>query len=295
MANRIVDIVLFGLDTELPMLLARMEYLKDVIDLTVILEPNITHSDCDRELTLAPLLALEEGERDKRFDDYNILYYPVLDLPRGGSNWDRVINHRNASRKLVGGIESFFEKGDNILVMTSDLDEIPLVHLVKELKEVSTARATEWVWQILKGQVCAFAGEMYYYHPLFFSKAPWRGPRVSTLETLWYRTPHGMREGVDFDIPLPFSQLPNIGNPEAEDPEIGAIHFSYMGGAGAVQNKIRGIAESNDYGEKFSSLKDIEERILLGKDPYDRHDQTFYVLKEHRKSVPQIFIERFSL
>lgn len=108
---------------ELDLLEKRLEYLKDVVDVFVLVEATHTFSGNPKKLIFS--------ENKERYSKYNIIHIVVNDLPneeigwgskygRNGLVWDREFYNRHAIMRAFGDIVN-----DNDIILLSDVDEIP--------------------------------------------------------------------------------------------------------------------------------------------------------------------------
>jgi hypothetical protein len=284
-SNRLVDCVMFF--NENLLYEARQEYLDEVVDNFVVLEATISHSDKERGLCFN--------------DKYDRTFYVIVDdLPRGGSNWSRVWQHRSSQMQVMRWMAKDPEYKDS-LIMFSDLDEFPNVDIVRELRDESTDRAKEWVGRLRGGEVATLCGEMYYYNPLTLSAGAWRGTRIATVETLLRNTAQDCRYGnngiMQFDIPRPIGEM-GLCNPDREPEEVGCTHCTYFGTPGKeaefVREKMLAVAESTGYvTEDMVNLDKLRGNIERAEDCYGRENEIYYKLEKPRSYFPEPVLRRF--
>jgi hypothetical protein len=283
----LIDCVMFLNEFELYE--ARVEMLNRYVDEFVIVEANVTHADKEREL----LFPAREGN----WCDEPHTYIPVVDMPRGGSNWNRVWHHRNALSSFLRMAERDTYYKD-ALILFSDLDELPNPDLLKEIVYAKTIRAREWIRRIRIGEVGCFCGEMYYYNPLTLSAGAWRGTRIATIDTLLTYGVQACRYGdkgvPQFDIPKPIGEMACLASPACEPEEVGCVHCTYFGGAEMVKEKMLSVAESTDYvTPAMVDIDKLQRNIENAEDPYGRENEIYYRLESPRRSMPEPVLRRF--
>ena len=266
------------------MLRARLEYLKDVVDIFVVVECATDHSN--RSYTSNFDLEL--------LKEYNIRYTRLEshETPHGVSNWPRVWAHRNGILKGIDGIcryslkpGQFIDQIPNeTLVLISDLDEFPRRELLASVKAayrtLESGIATQQDFERLSKEnqllpivyqlfhspdkephVAWLLNQMFYYNVGVRTDNVWIGSRLSTAAHVRHVSPEVVRRW-----PTPIAQIGNAG-----------WHFSYFGGAEAVKRKMEAIAESSWTGQgKFTDIGRIEQVMNSGKDLYDRDGEGWY-------------------
>lgn len=244
---QVVDAFMFL--NELDLLRVRINYLKDYVDRFVLIECTRNHND-------QPVEPLFNSIRHE-FEGVAINHIILDDLPRGGSNWDRVIYHRNA---MEFGVENM---PDDTVVMTSDMDEIPHIETLK-----AALTSDHWFYRGIRDDgetpmIGTFLQKLYYYHPEFRCSEQdgyvWEGTRICTKAMLTEHTAHGIRHVAPALIPYK-KQLPK-----------GGWHFSYFGDAKFIQNKVLSIAETHDMVKMADmSVEAIDARVRANRDLYER-------------------------
>jgi hypothetical protein len=215
------------------------------------------------------------------------------------ANWHRVWAHRNSQRIYIEELRKEPD-ADDWLILFSDLDEIPNVDIVRELKEEKTERAKDWCRRIRGGEAGVFAMEMYYYNPLTLAQYWWQGTRVTTVKMLERFTPQQIRHDTErcgitqVMLPKPFAEMPCLSNPECEEDETGGVHCTYFGDAEFVSHKMKSIAESTGFvTEEMADPERLKKIMAEGLDPYGRTEHIYYRLEKPRKSMPEPVLRRF--
>lgn len=121
---------------EVDMLEFRMHVLRDVVDVFVVCESNMTHSGDTK-----PLHFLRHHDR---FADFNVQYV-TADLSTYADNWER---ERGQRRQIARGLR-YAQEGDTVIV--ADVDEIPRPELIRDFARSTHASAR-------------FELDMYYYN-----------------------------------------------------------------------------------------------------------------------------------
>ena len=115
---------------ELDILKKRLEYLKDTVDVFVLVESTRTFSGNSKELIF-------ENNKEK-FKDYNIRHVIVNDLPneeigwgskygRNGIVWDREFYNRHGIMRALHD-----DVNDDDIILLSDIDEIPKKEYIRD-------------------------------------------------------------------------------------------------------------------------------------------------------------------
>lgn len=179
-----------------------------------------------------------EQNKDK-FSDYmdRIIYIKVEDLPDySRSNiWIAENFQRNCITRGLGAAEI----GDKIIV--SDIDEIPNPDII-----VQNLNSTCHVVMTQK---------LFYYHVNCMQNQVWCGSIMTTYK--------------DYDSP---QQLRNISRGSATGTPDGGWHYSFMGGAERIRTKVENIAESHLIINQIGNIVDIEKKIGIQQDLWNRVD-----------------------
>lgn len=203
----------FTYNGECDLLKIRCEELKGLDVTHVLVESPWTFTGKPKDLKFPEVMS--------KFNDYNILYIVVEDMPNNGNAWDNERWQRNA---ITRGIDN--AKPDD-LVIISDCDEIPNHHAI--------------LYYLANGwkESCALRMDMYsYYLNCLQGKGTWDMARIVRKSILDKATPDEIRNaGFQHSI------------------NIGGWHFTYQGGV----NKIREKLESFSHTEVNTPLLNNEE------------------------------------
>lgn len=161
-----------------------------------------------------------------------IIYIAVRDMPEGKDKWEREYWQRNA---ILRGLKGCHPED---IVLISDADEIPRWEELKRL-------TIEWMPMV-------FHQRMSCYYLNCLSNEDWCGTTMCLFKQL--KSPQKLRNR-RWD-------LAKI--------EHGGWHFSYLGGAGRIQEKIRAFSHSEFNKRPFTNKKHINESIAGMKDLFDR-------------------------
>jgi len=223
----------FTFFNELDILEIRLNVLNDVVDKFVLVESTKTFSGQDK-----PLFFKENIARFKKFEN-KIIHVIVEDTPempeiRNGDYWALEFFQRNA---IVRGLTNC-KNEDAILV--SDCDEIP--NPEKVLK-----------YQKLPG-IKVFKQKMFYYYL----------NNIDLIEPSWTNSSTRMLSYADF--------VKNGSKPQKTKFLRGRLisnggwHFTYIGGAEKVAQKIKSFAHilREQTVNEYTNIKNVEEKINKG-------------------------------
>lgn len=227
----------FPFFNELELLEFRLDTLYEHVDHFVIAEANKTHTGKEKRF-----IFLDNKSRFSKFLD-KVIYVKVEDLPsyrehmkvQGEVDWIPENFQRNCLAR--GLMHEKLTAEDRIMV--SDLDEIPNPKTMRE-----NLHHAEWV---------TLRQKLYYYYINCEQKQLWDGPVIAS--------------------PATFNICQDLRNNRGTNPiENGGWHFSFMGGAERIQEKVQNIAESNLIKHKILGVKDIEKKMKSQADLFDRED-----------------------
>ena len=221
----------------------RINILKDYVDYFVICESKQNHRGEFKGLNFP----LEKFEKIKE----KIIYLTFDNFPKFETTWERQNYQRNY---LINGLK----KADkNDLVLFSDADEIPNPSLILEYHQKH------------KDKIGIFIQRFFYYKLNLNvpSYAQWEGTRVCKMKYLksftWLRDKvkvKNLRYGFwRFDK---YKNIIRIDN--------GGWHFSFLGSAEFISNKIKSYTHSEFDNDKYTNLEEIKLRINKFRDPFDR-------------------------
>lgn len=159
-----------------------------------------------------------------------IIHVVVTDMPDGGSHWSREAWQRNS---IMRGLEK--ADGED-LILISDIDEIP--NPLKLHK--------------YDGAIRSFRQRNYCYYLNCITNVPWIGTVAVKRRLL--EEPQLFRELKEGLVKI----------------QGGGWHFSYLGGAKRIRQKIESFSHQEFDEEEFKSLSVLEEKIKKGRDLFNR-------------------------
>lgn len=236
----------FSFYNELDLLEIRLNVLKDVVDKFVLAEATLTHTGKPK-----PLYFNENKERFSDFAD-KIIHIVVDDFPSPPNDytfrqvsWMRENWQRNA---LVRGLKGALPDD---LILVSDLDEIPSPESVeKAVKRKGVVQFNQWFFN-------------FYLNYLNYVRPYWPGTKAlhySDLEDP--KTYDGIKD-VEY-VDKTVNAVPSMTKIRYRrgDSAIAKAgwHFSYLGGAEAVWQKVDSIAV--EYNDSKSISASIIDRII---------------------------------
>lgn len=230
--RKIIDCFIFY--NELEMLEFRMEELNDVVDRFVIVESTKTFMRKEKELIFQKNL-----ERYSKFLD-KITHVIVDDLD-DIDPWKNEHKQRNAIHK---GISDLNLNPEDIIIVT-DVDEIPDVTTIKEIKNNGLSNSVHILGQ-----------DMYYYNIKCKYNGRWHFPKICNFLTY---------SKINSPQTIRFAHGPVI--------EKGGWHFSYFGDTEFIKNKIKNFSHQEYNNDEFVNDEHIESVINSGKDLFKRENQ----------------------
>lgn len=249
----------FAFFNELDLLEIRLNTLNDVVDRFVLVEATRTFQKKEK-----PLFFEQNKERFKPFL-HKIEHVVVDEYPNFFSKWriPKTWDYDDHQKEgILHGLKNC--KPDDIIIV-SDVDEIPRPELVREFA--------------LKPGIKVFQQKLYYYYlncfiktypepiPLVDGYMPWYGTvmlnyqDIKTIKkTRLYRENRVSTDKITI--------IPN-----------GGWHFSYLGGAKKVIEKIEAYAHKEHNKDEFKDPKKVEEIIRKGGSLYgDKLDSQFVAI-----------------
>ena len=243
----------FTFYNEFELLELRLMALWDVVDYFVIVEANMKHNGEPKDFNLL-----------KRADDFKDFFpkirYIAADLTqvpfKGTGDWAIEHAQRNAIMEGIG------DAADDDLIMIRE-NQIALyapVVLPLSLADkgiTCPAQLLVPVADFLDVGAIVLSQEFFYYYFDWIAQGSWSGTVLTKRKNL--TTPQDMRNRR--------SQFPRIAVG-------GGYHFSYMGGADRVIDKMQSIVDGNEFveqsGGKLIDRQHVEEAMATGKDVYGR-------------------------
>jgi len=179
-----------------------------------------------------------EHHKDK-FKDYldRIVYVKVEDLP--DYSRDDIWLAENFQRNCISRGLHAAKNGDKIIV--SDIDEIPNPSTIRSVLD-SNKPVTMYQY-------------LFYYYVNCIQNSLWFGSIIATYGQ--YDSPQSLR---------------NLARTEYNPLRPGGWHYSFMGGAERVRQKVESIAESHLIIDNVGSVEEIERKMVSQKDLWNRKD-----------------------
>lgn len=268
----------FTFFNELDLLEIRLNILNDVVDKFVLVEATKTHSNKSKSLYF---------EKNKaRFSKFlhKIEHIIVKDYPPYGDSWTYENHQRNCIERGLKNCQP-----DDVIII-SDCDEIPNPQVIIEAKNIVGIKILEQ--------------NLYYYYLNYIceNQTKWLlGTRM-----LSYKDFLDGLDNTEFNYDAYLKQDLNAGTTPtkirfAQGTIInnGGWHFSYLGGAKKISEKIKAFSHQEFNNRKNTNIKNIEKALANGDDLFGREykfkvvplDETFpeYILENQDKYDNLIF------
>jgi beta-1,4-mannosyl-glycoprotein beta-1,4-N-acetylglucosaminyltransferase len=263
---------------ELDLLEIRLNTLNDVVDKFVLVEATKTHSNKSK-----PLYFEKNKARFSKFL-HKIEHIIVDDYPPYEDSWTYENHQRNC---IELGLKNC-QPGDIIII--SDCDEIPNPKTIIENKDVAGIKVLEQ--------------NLYYYYLNYISEVQtnWLlGTRMLTYKDFL----NGL-DDAEFPEEAYLKRTINQGTTatkirfaQGKILQNGGWHFSYLGGAKKISEKIKAFSHQEFNNRKNANIKNIETAIANGNDIFGRDykfkvvdlDNTFpeYILENQNEYSHLIF------
>jgi beta-1,4-mannosyl-glycoprotein beta-1,4-N-acetylglucosaminyltransferase len=253
MKPKLLDVFLFY--NELDLLKARLEYLGPIVDQFIISEANVDFSGRPK-----PFLLSQELVNTLPFAHKIIYHREHLNL--SSIPWlFKKLKYRNRKTRLLWKIQDTQRNSTlaplksfsiNDIILFSDLDEFPSEAAIVEGIKALQANSSN------QKEPHAFSFDQTFYYYNLNNAAPedkFYGSVMTTLGAFRKHLPHRFRSGKnDFE---------HIAN--------GGWHFSYFMDEEKILNKIYAISDVENLSVyKNITIEEIQKKILLGSDLYDR-------------------------
>ena len=228
------------------MLEFRLAELSDVVDYFVLVEANKTFNNNPKNLYFE--------ENKHLFDCSKIVHVIVDDMPDGYNPWLREAHQRNG----IGiGLERCNLSNDDLIII-ADIDEIPDVNLLSELKQNPIK------------QVCALEQDFYYYNISCKNHEKWYHSKIMDYESF---------KSIGSAEQARFCTTKTLKN--------GGWHFSYFGGTEFIINKIKNFSHQEFNTDEICNEKNISESIKNLKDPFFRNNNFSFISPEDNSYLPK--------
>jgi beta-1,4-mannosyl-glycoprotein beta-1,4-N-acetylglucosaminyltransferase len=239
----------FSFCGEFELLDMRLRELDQIVDRFVLVESDMTHTGKPK-----PLYFEENKDRYKNFLN-KIEYVKVLDLPvmeeqeltSEQTLWTAEHFQRNA---MMRGLKN---AGPDDLILISDVDEIPSIEAIVKTKDFLEKWPQTWIF--------FYQWLCYYYLNMRYSEYDrWYGTTACLFKTM--KDPQTLR--------LVSRGLMDPVNQDTVRIENAGWHFSYLGGAQGIINKLDHIAEARLVEDllKGKSVEEMSKDISDLKDPW---------------------------
>lgn len=258
----------FSFHNEVEILKIRLEFLYPYVDYFVICEANITHSGIPKNYNLD----LHTNQFKEYADKIIYLKYEP-DLKRlDFSKKDRSFNPNAASWQVEMAQRDHLwsylkEQNPNDIAIISDVDEIWNNELANALREN-------------KISLNAALLEMQFHY--YFMNCRGVGPGNSIFARAFFSRISELQKNPNLSQIRIDMKLPSIGN--------AGWHFSYLGGAQKVKEKIESFAHQELNRDDIKDLKKLEHCINLGIDYLGRpgHDWAFHPIDYYPEKLAKI-------
>lgn len=209
----------------------RFMTLYDHVDHFVIVEANKTHTGKPKGFNFE--------ERMNDYKDYldKVIYVKIEDLPTYSR--DDIWVPENFQRNCISrGLEGVAQPGDKIFV--SDCDEIWNPEVAQ--------------FHLGNPQMVVFEQKLFYYYVNCRQNQLWNGTCMGTYGN--FNNPQQLRDYARFNRPIPVMN--------------GGWHYSFMGDANKIKEKVENIAESHYIIDLVGDVDKIQERLDTIQDLWDR-------------------------
>ncbi len=230
----------FPFFNELEILQIRFAELYDIVEKFIIVESPLTHSGKPKSLYLTENISMFERYRDK------IVIHVAHFSPDYNDSWQRERHQRDAAFDLLGSV---IEQSDDSYVIISDCDEIPrsqavLEHIAKNTTEIGVLIQDRFMYFLNNKNVTTDEPHL---NAKIVSTRAFKAGRY---------TPCGIRYA-NMTGEFPCYNIPN-----------GGWHFTFMGGAKKVVEKIKAFAHQ-EYNTDKNNVEEITRRMADGSDIYN--------------------------
>ena len=233
----------FTFFNELDLLEIRLNVLDPIVDKFVVVEATKTFTNMPK-----PLYYEENKDRYADFAD-KIIHVVVDDYPDYVTAWWYENHQRNSiMRGLV-------ECKDDDVIIISDIDEIPKPETVKRIKDLPGIKRLRMDMYV------------YFLNNYKFKKTAWFGSKVLDFKVFKQALSNRYITYGESTIPqLNIGTTPQKIRAYRGDKLIydGGWHFSFLGGAEAVSEKIRSFSHQEQNKEEYTDVKIIKDRIRNG-------------------------------
>jgi len=238
----------FSFFNEFDLLEIRLRELWDVVDYFIAVESGVTFNGRPKSLFLAENLTRVAWAMDKLHIYVTSPRVPVVLLARDFRRIAAMERVRLQQDIMPAHCRDLGAQDDDVMLL-SDVDEIPRAQAVRAAASIATG-----------GKFVSCKQRMYIYYVNFYQGSGWQGTAAARIQ----------------DLPSRFSELRLVTRGKRGRLQRGEIlpnagwHFSFMGGAKRVQQKITSYAHLEWNRPQYTNLDRIEQRMQAGVDPFDR-------------------------
>jgi beta-1,4-mannosyl-glycoprotein beta-1,4-N-acetylglucosaminyltransferase len=247
---RLIDCVTFF--EEMDLLEFRLKYLDGVIDYMVVVESNLTHSGKPK-----PYHIKDNWDRFSRWK--NKLIYIQIQQTTDGLSFDEVKTYTPTNgpwileqQQRMSMMHASGNIADSDLVLVGDLDEIPDVQLLKEIKESGINYDTP-----------ISISQLFHYYYMNCQNTGferwWNGTVISTGKQFKQLNSQTIRDNRNH-----YPRFDKAG-----------WHFSFLNGPEKIKNKIESFAHTEFNRPDITSDENIQRAIEKGEDIFNRPGVTY--------------------
>lgn len=262
----------FTFYNELDLLELRLKILDPFVDYFVLVEATKTYAGEKKNLYFR-----DNKNKFKRWEK-KIIHVIVEDMPNPGKiylkkSW-KISSVLGLGRwKLEMYQRNQIQKGlkkcrDEDIIILSDLDEIPNPNKLDLLKEL-----------VKDDRVVLFSQNLYYYFLNGFVYSNWEGSRACSFKLfrkLFKKKGERFRRLRNLGLRIKIKFLKSKNNPLRKIRD-GGWHFSYLGDAEIISDKIKSISHLENDKDEFTNLKNINESVKGGRDIFGRAMKVNYL------------------
>jgi beta-1,4-mannosyl-glycoprotein beta-1,4-N-acetylglucosaminyltransferase len=232
-----------------------MEYY-DVVDYFVLVESTTSHTGKTK-----PLYYQESKDRFKEYSD-KIIHVAVKDslISTPTNTWAAEYFQREC---ILRGLEGVADRLDRIFI--SDCDELWDTETAKKYSNI---------------EKLTFQQDLYYYYVNCKQNCTWNGTMALPYELLKINGVQRVRDAS------------RCGKHDVKYP--GGWHYSFMGSAAKIREKVENISESHVIIDKVGSVEEIQTKMVTGQDLWNRTEdyakKQFVPLLYTPKKLPEFLM-----
>ena len=193
-----------------------------------------------------------------KFNDYNIVYIVVEDMPNNGDPWQNEVFQRNA---IMRGLRNAEDWGGDIIII-SDCDEIPRKEVVESFMWTQFGDGKDFA---------ALKMDMYsYYLNCVQGYQSWDRCRIMRRDYLEGKSPNEVR---------------NSGY--VHEYENAGWHFSYMGGVEKIQEKLNSFSHQEVNTPLLNNEEVLKYKLEKGQSLWSSEPDDLWEFVEIDHTFPQ--------